>query len=299
MPRSTFILASLALMLAVSTGLIMWHVINASPGDPTVDSLVASTAVPLGLAQATPTLAPNMQIDATSALVWDSNEQKIIFQQNAFTRVPIASISKLMTAMVAIDHGINWQAPATINPDEYGPGGNLMLQPGETVTMGDLFNASLVGSANNATKAYVRQLGLSTDEFAQAMNRKAVEIGLEQTSFEEPTGLNPHNISTAYEVARLAAYAFSQYPEITKATQQSEYTFTIAGSGRSHTIRNTNKLISVDQIPLTGSKTGYLDEAQYCLVVRGAGERKNIIAVVLGSPSEAAHFAAIQTLLNM
>jgi D-alanyl-D-alanine endopeptidase (penicillin-binding protein 7) len=213
--------------------------------------------------------------------------------------MPIASLTKLMAAMVALDHGIPWNNSSTISPDDDVVGGNLTLFRGETVTMRDLFNASLLGSANNATLAYVRSLGMTDEEFVEAMNRKAVVIGLEQTQFVGITGLDKNNVSTAYEVAKMAHYAFTNYPEIAKATSQKEYTFIIQGSNREHTIHNTNKLISEHDKQFTGSKTGFLYEAGYCLVVEEAGAKKNIMAVVLNSPSEEAHFADIDSLVSL
>ncbi|HLD08499.1 MAG TPA: hypothetical protein VJB68_00465, partial [Methylophilaceae bacterium] len=146
--------------------------------------------------------------------------------------------------------------------------------------------------------AYTRHTGIPAKEFVLEMNRKAVAIGLEQTHFVEVTGLDKNNIATAYEVARLAEYAFTHYPDIARATSQKEYTFTLRGSDRIHTIHNTNKLISELNDTYSGSKTGYLYEAQYCLVVQGASENSHLIGVILGSPSESDHFFSMRQLLQ-
>lgn len=235
---------------------------------------------------------------AASAVLWDSEAGAIRFEQNGFKRRPIASLTKLMTAMVALDHGINWDQEATIELREYGPGGNLLLHPGESVSLRDLFHASLLSSANNATRAYVRALGIPEEEFIREMNRKVVQLGLEQTEFADVTGLDGGNISTAYEVARLAEAAFG-YEEIARATSLKEYTFIVGGSGREHTIRNSNKLITEGDEPVSGSKTGYIYEARYCLVMRGANGADGRIAVVLGSPSEAENLADTKRLLHL
>ena len=174
-----------------------------------------------------------------------------------------------------------------------------MLNPGETVTMKDLFNASLLGSANNATMAYVRQLGIPTDEFVQDMNRKAVELHLEQTEFHDVTGLTAQNVSTAYEIAVMANYAFSHYPEISQATSQKEYSFTVNGTNREHTIHNTNKYVQTGEMNVTGSKTGFLYEAGYCLVVKGADALKNRVAVIMNSPGQENQFIEGKRLLTM
>lgn len=298
MHRSTAILAALCLFLATVTGVSLWKVFthpSALPGG----SQVGGSSINVGLPGIGPTENRDRTFTAGSALLYDTVHSSILFEQNAFERKPIASITKLMTAMVALDRGIDWEASATIEPEEYVQGGQLLLHPGETVTMRDLFNASLLGSANNATLAYVRELGIPKDEFVREMNRKAIELGLEQTEFVDVTGLDTDNVSTAYEVARMAQLAFHQYPDITKATSQHEYTFTVAGTGREHTIRNTNKLVSDWGVEVTGSKTGYLYEARYCLVAQGSGEHAQRIAVILDSPSEVEHFADVKKLLYM
>ncbi len=296
MSKSAIILASFCLLLAGTTGLIVWQVWHYSPESAV--PLVGGASIGLGLPGIKPSDAARV-FTAESAILYDLTSGKILFEQNAFERRPIASLTKLMTAMVALDYGIPWEQPADIQSEEYVQGGRLLLHPGEQVTMRDLFNASLLGSANNATLAYVRQLNIPKEEFVRAMNRKAIELGLEQTQFKDITGLNPDNLSTAYEVAVLAKTAFTQYPAIATATSQQEYKFVVGGSGREHIIRNSNKVVSEWGEQVSGSKTGYLYESKYCLVVQGAGEQADRIAVVLGSPSEVEHFADIKKLLHM
>lgn len=295
MNRVTFLWASLSGVLAaalVFVGWQLWHESREPVAEPELSSLE------LGLPRVHATRDSELA-QAESVLLWDTETNVILFERGGFVRRPLASITKLMTAMVALDYGIEWDQEMAIRLDEYGAGGQLLLHPGETVTMQDLFHASLVGSANNATLAYVRGLGIDQQEFVRMMNRKAIELGLEQTDFVDVTGLSPHNVSTAYEVARLAEHAFSKYPRIAEATSQAAYTFTIGGSGREHTIRTTNKLISEEGIHVTGSKTGYLYEAGWCLVVQGSEALEHRIAVVLGSPSEDASFDDTQTLLRL
>lgn len=291
MRKITLFFTVLAMLLATATGSIAWRWWRHEPFSPNVQgaSAVGSQARP----------ERSRVIDAAAAVVWDKSAVTLIWQQNAFERRPIASLTKLMTAMVALDHGLSWEQAADIRPDEYGLGGNLLLQNGEAVTMRDLFTASLLGSANNATRAYVRALGISEEEFVRRMNRKAITLGWEQMHFTDVTGLSAGNVATAYEVARLAETAFSNYPDIAQATSQAEYSFTVAGSGRSHTIKNTNRLVADGQLPVIGSKTGYLDEAKYCLVVAGNGDIGDTIVVVLGSPSQEASEQQVYKLFDL
>ncbi len=282
MHKSTICLAGLCLVLSVAVSAVAWWLVRIPEAE---EAAMVEGVLQIGL----PDVQSNKNrraVNASSALLWDTRAQVIRFEQNGFERHPIASITKLMTAMVALDFGLEWDREATIEPDEYAIGGRLVLAPGEFVTTRDLIHASLMSSANNATLAMVRTLGVPEEEFVRAMNRKVIELGLEQTEFVDVTGLDPGNVSTAYEVARLAEVAWRDYPVIAEITSKAEYTFITGGTGREHTIKNSNKMITEDGLSLTGSKTGYLYESDFCLVVQGKGTLGSRIAVVLGSPSE-------------
>lgn len=293
MHRSTVILALVSIVLALGIAGVTWYLFTAPP--PATGE-VEGSSVAFGI----PDLRPATQeqvVQAGSAMVWNTTTSSIVFEQNAFERRPIASLTKLMTAMVALDYGFELDHATEIQPEEYVIGGNLLLHPGESVTMRDLLSASLLGSANNATLAYVRELGVDKAEFIRAMNRKAVELGLEQAFFTDVTGLDNGNIATAYEVTRMAEYAWQHYPLIADATAQPAYSFIVGGSGREHTIHNTNKLVA-DGTLAGSSKTGYLYESGYCLVLQGSGDKEGLIAVVLGSASEDAQYQGVTTLLT-
>lgn len=289
MARSTLVLSGVVVLLVLATSYVAWRIIT---NERTQVAAPEGLHLGIGLPEAVADVSP--ESGAGSVVWWDSEAGVIRSERNGFMVRPLASLTKLMTAMVAIDHGLVWDRPTEILPEEYVIGGRLLLQPGELVTVRDLFHASLVGSANNATLAYVRTLGLAEKEFVREMNRKAIALGLEQTRFVDVTGLDPDNVSTAYEVARLAEVAFRDYPAIAGATSMREYSFTVGGSGRAHVISNTNKLISEQGLSFSGSKTGYLNEAGFCLVVRGMGKAARYIVAVLGAPSEQDAMAEIQ-----
>ena len=295
MKKSAWLLGIICIVLAGAVLGVWWRMagIPEIPLRPEIRGAILDIGLPGGRR-----VDKGLEIYSDSALLWDVDTKVINYEKNGYRQRPIASITKLMTAMVALDYGFDWDEQMDIKPEEYLIGGKLLLQPGETVSMRDLMYASLLGSANNATMALVRGLEVPETEFIQAMNRKAIEMGLEKTEFVEVTGLDKENVSTAYEVARMAEEAFQSYPIIGEITSQKEYTFIVGESGREHTIRNTNKLISRDELKMSGSKTGYLYEAGYCLVVFSEENERKVIAVVLGSPSEWAHGQDIQTLLN-
>jgi len=294
MHRSTIVLALISLGLLSTLVFVGWQLFSHEGA-----SLFNGEGDSLALGLTDDRQNEERKFTAHSAVLWDSDAQVILLEQNGFQRMPIASITKLMTAMVALDYGFSWEEEVNILPKEYVQGGKLVLHAGETLTMKDLLNASLLGSANNATLALVRQLGVDEEKFIQEMNIKAIELGLEQTKFVDVTGLDPENVSTAYEVALLAQVAFEDYPVISDITSQKEYAFTLINSDREHLIKNTNKLITAWGVGGTGSKTGYLYEARYCLVMRGVGDAENRIAVILNSPSEVEHFADTKKLLQL
>lgn len=296
MHKATIAFVFLCVLLAAGTGVVIWQLVRIQN---TAVPLEGGSSILLGLPGIGGKGSSDATVRAQSALLYSADTASIVFEQRGFERRPIASITKLMTAMIAIDHGIVWNQEANILPHEYVQGGELILAPGETVTMRAVFTASLLGSANNATLAYVRMLGISQQDFVREMNRKAIALGLEQTEFTDVTGLSPENVSTAYEIAVMAHHAFSKYPDISHATSQKEYRFIVRGSGREHIIKNTNKLVHEGALTVAGSKTGFLYEAGYCVVVEGAGQYANMVAVVMDTPSEQAQFVEIEHLLAM
>lgn len=228
-------------------------------------------------------------VSARAAVVIDGASGNVLFEQAAFEPQPIASLAKLMSAMVVLDRNPDLDALVTVLPTEYTlRGGNLRLTYGESVTLRDLLFASITGSANNAALALPRVVGLSEEEFVREMNRKAVALGLDSLRFADPAGFSPDNVGTAYDVARMAAAAFARYPLIAAAASVPEYRIvarTSALSSRDHVIRNSNQLFG--ELPEgTASKTGYLDEALFCLTLARQQGGKHLVAVLLGHPSE-------------
>jgi len=226
-------------------------------------------------------------LHSKAGVVINAETGKVIYAENAFEVLPMASITKLMSSMVALDNKISLNEEVTIPPDDYTIGGNLRIVPGrETVSVKDLFYASVTGSANNAALVIARVTKLSEMDFVSAMNRKAVELKLESLHFQEASGLSPKNIGTAYDVAQMAGYAFLHYPLILDAASRSEYKITTKNTKREHVIKNPNELFGRAVGQFVASKTGYLDEALYCLVLAKNTPRGMIVAVTLGNPNK-------------
>lgn len=227
---------------------------------------------------------PVKKLHSKAGVVINADTGKIIYAENAFEPLPMASITKLMSGMVALDNKINLRAVVTIPPDDYTIGGNLRIVAGrETVAVKDLFYASITGSANNAALSIATHAGLTPENFVSEMNRKAVELKLESLHFEEASGLSAKNIGTAYDIARMAGYAFSHYPLILDAASQKEYKITTQNTKREHVIKNPNELFERNEGGFLASKTGYLDEALYCLVLAKKTSGGMMIAVTLGN----------------
>lgn len=226
-------------------------------------------------------------INAKAGVVIMADTGKIIFAENAFDIFPMASLTKIMSAMVALDQKINLNRVVSISPNDYTIGGNLRIAPGmEKVSVKDLFYASITGSANNAALAIAQNTNLNTEQFTEQMNRKAVELDLESLHYEEASGLSIKNVGSAYDVARVAGYAFKNYPLILDAASQAEYSIITRNTQREHTIKNPDDLFKTAPDAFLASKTGYLDEALYCLVLAKKTPKGMIIAVTLGNPSK-------------
>ena len=222
----------------------------------------------------------------------------VLRENNSDNQMSIASLTKLMTALIFLETNTEFSKEVTIEENDNSDieGSHKYIQTGETMTVEDVFYTSLVGSSNNATKALARSTGLSEEDFITRMNKKAVDLGLLNTTFEEVTGLSPNNKSTVSDYAKIAGYAFRNLT-IAEALNRSEYTFTTT-TNRSHRISNTNKLLSDNELQLVGAKTGYIDEAGYTFVCQAKEDGNKIMVVLFNSNSSQSRFDEAKTLIN-
>jgi len=233
--------------------------------------------------------------------VLDSSGRNWLYSKEAEAVQPIASISKLMTALVFLEHNPGWETTYSFTAADNVAGGRLAFFPGDEASLEDIFKASLVASDNGATIALVHASGLSEEEFSAAMNAKAQALGLKQTKFSDATGLSDKNVSTAREVAIMAREALS-HREIAEATSLKEYRFQTVG-GRDKYVESTDYLL-FDSEPqafsILGGKTGYTDEAGYCFVgrFRDQASGQEIISAVLGSAGKNERFRESKALAN-
>lgn len=222
---------------------------------------------------------------AQSIVVVDDESETILYNKNPQAILPIASITKLITALVFLDSNPDWDKAVEINQTDYRNGGHVRLLDGEQVTVRDLFNLMLISSTNEAAFALARISGL--ENFVSAMNKKALDLGLADSYFVDPSGIEPENISSPSDLIKLANVAFSR-TEITEALVKSDYQFEVVNTQRRGSVDNTNKLLTgflnTRDYTIIGAKTGFLDEAGYCLLLQ---VRKNngpsLTLVLLGS----------------
>jgi D-alanyl-D-alanine endopeptidase (penicillin-binding protein 7) len=225
-------------------------------------------------------IKPNFS--SNSLLVVNQNTGEIKFSKNAEVQVPIASITKLMTAMVVLDADMPMSEIVTITDDDVDriKGTSSRLPLGTTFSRDDMLKLALMSSENRAAYALSRHYPGGRAAFIRAMNAKALSLGLMQTHFSEPTGLSPDNKSTAYDLYQLVAAAY-QYPFIRQATTTTEYEVTIVGRQRPLMYKNTNVLVRKGDWNIGLSKTGFINEAGRCLVMQATVANEPLMIVLL------------------
>ena len=229
----------------------------------------------------------NLAIASTKALVMNQNTHEIIYSKNLDTPTPIASVTKLMTAMVVLDAKLNLNDKVSITERDvdYLKGTSSRLPVGTTMSREDMLNLALIASENRAASALATNYPGGKARFIQDMNAKAASLGMMNTHFEDSTGLTSNNVSTARDLARMVHAAY-QYPLIRQITTTSDYDLNIGNKRHPLHFHNTNALVresnsSSWEIGL--SKTGYISEAGRCLVMQATIAGEPLILVLLDS----------------
>lgn len=221
----------------------------------------------------------DLELNARSCVVLDRNSKKIIFGKNEYNKVKMASTTKIMTATIIIEN-CDLNQTITVSKKAASTGGSrLGLKIGDKITIRDLLYGLLLCSGNDAAIALAETAGGSVQEFSNMMNNKAKDLGLTNSHFESPHGLDSDNhYTTAYELALLADYAL-QNSTFRNIVGTKNYTITINGYPKN--ITNTNELLgNLDGV--YGVKTGFTNGANRCLVTSCKRGDMDIICVVLG-----------------
>ncbi|MBI2475607.1 D-alanyl-D-alanine carboxypeptidase [Candidatus Uhrbacteria bacterium] len=236
------------------------------------------------------------KIGAKAYIVMDraTGEFLTIKQENRVW--PIASLTKLVTASIVLEQEVSKnQQVAMRNTDNVG-GARLWVNDGDTLSVDDLFYATLVASANNAAIALSRSSGFSKDEFIQKMNDYAKSLNLSHTKFVDQSGIDPGNQSTPLEMARIAQLVL-QKKEIQHYTTTAQRFIKVANKGTTKKMTSTNWMLykpQYDDVFVTGGKTGYLEESGWNLVVTlepKKNDERELLIVLFGASSRAQSFA--------
>jgi D-alanyl-D-alanine carboxypeptidase (penicillin-binding protein 5/6) len=260
--------------------------------------LISLGAAGAALAQpVSPPVSPAPAIAAKSYLLLDYRSRQALIEQNAGERVEPASLTKLMTAYLtfAALRQKQLQLIQAVPVSERAwkaEGSRMFIEPRKPVTVEELIRGMIVQSGNDACIALAEQIAGSEEAFAQMMNREAQQLGMQDTHFVNSTGLpNPQHYSTAYDLALLASAIIRDFPEYHPLYSIKEYRY------NNITQANRNRLLWSDP-GVDGMKTGYTENAGYCLITSAKRGERRLISVVLGAASEAARAAESQKLLN-
>ena len=300
-------------MKAVLTGLILLCV---HTGAAALDGRTPlEVDKPLAAPQSLPELASMPALSSQSVLVYDQASGQPLLEKNATMQTPIASITKLMTAMLVISARQPLDERITLTSDDRdtlkGTGSRLAI--GSSYTREQLLHLALIASDNRAAHALARSSPGGLDRFVATMNRTARALGMHDTVYVEPTGLSSSNRSTALDLAKLANYAYQNFPEIRQITATGQYTLgtqRVVLKKRHHEAKvfyrtvafnNTNRLTRMDCWHIGLSKTGFINEAGHCLVMQAEVAQRDVIIVLLdagGNTSRANDAARIKAWLE-
>ncbi len=225
------------------------------------------------------------------AYVVDLTDNRILYSKNADVIRPIASISKLMTALIITTANLNMNEQIVVTADDIDrvKKSSSRLSVGTVLTRSELLHLALMSSENRAAHALGRTYPGGMNAFVREMNAKARLLGMTRTRFVEPTGLSPQNVSSPRDLVRLMQ-AVHQQPLIREYTTSDKYEI-VTSNGREQRYRNTNRLIRNNNWKIQISKTGYIREAGDCLVMMTEMDHRPVAVVLLNADGGLTRFA--------
>jgi serine-type D-Ala-D-Ala carboxypeptidase (penicillin-binding protein 5/6) len=239
--------------------------------------------------------------DAKSAILIERDTGAILYEKNAHEKLPPASMTKIMTMLLimeAIDKG-ELSYKEKVRASEYAAsmgGSQIFLEPGEEMTVDELLRGIAIGSANDASVAMAERIAGSEEAFVELMNKKAKELGLKDTMFQNATGLPAENhYSSAYDMAMMARELL-KHEDITKYTKIYE-DYLRENTDKKFWLVNTNRLVKFYP-GVDGLKTGFTSEAKYCLTATAKKNGMRVIAVVFGASTPKTRNAQITKMLD-
>ncbi|MBT9569359.1 MAG: serine hydrolase [Thiobacillus sp.] len=283
-------------MNAVLTGLILVCVHTHAAALEAQPNLQLSTQMGATLSVPQPALdyASMPELSAQSVLVLDQATGQPLLAKNASLQTPIASITKLMTAVLVLDAGQSLDERITITDDDRDTlkWTSSRIAVGSSYTRGQLLHLALIASDNRAAHALGRTTTGGLERFVANMNRMARALRMDDTTYVEPTGLSSANRSTALDLAKLVDYAYQNYPEIRHISTTGNYTLGTQRvvlkkkrrqevHYRSVAFNNTNRFTRAEDWHVGLSKTGFINEAGHCLVMQAQVADRDVIIVLL------------------
>jgi serine-type D-Ala-D-Ala endopeptidase (penicillin-binding protein 7) len=240
-------------------------------------------------------LVPDIRAEA--AIIYNPATGKVLWENNSQNQRSIASITKVMTAVVFLEDPGDLYAPRVVQTADVRAASTTYLRAGYTVTADDLLHLMLIASDNAAARALARISPHGYDGFIQRMNEKAKELGLTSTSYADPSGLLASNLSSAYDMARLITYVSGD--DRIASIMRTPY-YTVNAGRHAIQIHSTNQLVMRGDVDVQAGKTGFISKAGYCLatLLRLPQGGPQVAVVVLGAKSNAGRFWETRHLFN-
>ena len=235
--------------------------------------------------RAVPAIGQELALYSNVALVVSHETGEVLYEKNINVVHPVASLTKLMTAVVILDNELALDTTIRVENDDIDLArrSRSKMRIGEVLARRDLLRLSLMSSENRAASALARTYPGGREAFVAAMNRKAAQIGMRSTWFVDSSGLSSRNVSTARDMAKLVATA-ARYPLIREYSTTAQVSLTRLDSGTQIDYKNTNLLLRRDNgWAINLSKTGFLNDAGYCLVLQAVIDRRTVDIVLLDS----------------
>jgi D-alanyl-D-alanine endopeptidase (penicillin-binding protein 7) len=256
---------------------------------------MAEAVVPRYRVDADGQLVPDVR--AAAAIIYDPVTAQVLYQENANDQRSIASITKVMTALVFLSSHPDLSDKATVARTDVYRASTTYLRAGEVVSIDDLLHLLLIPSDNGAARALARISPEGSAAFIEAMNQKAADLGLTNTHYADPSGLDARNVSSAYDMAKLITYA-SQNDTIASIMRTPEYT--VHTNRRLVTVHSTDHLLGREGVDVRAAKTGFISKAGFCLatLLRLPQTGRDVAVVVLGARSNAGRFTETQNLFT-
>ena len=237
------------------------------------------------------------EVRAASAIIYNPQTGDVLWGQNQHEQRPIASLTKVMTAVTFVADDPDLSREVAVTPVDVRNASVTHLRSGDRISYRDLLHLALIPSDNAAARVLARTSEGGTAAFVERMNEMARSLGLTNTRFADPSGLDPHNVSSAYDISHLMAFAGT---DETLAPIMRTQTAEVRTHRGPMTIRSTNKLLGTEGVDVLGGKTGFIRAAGYCLatllqVPQNGGQ---VAVVILGANNSMMRFWDVRHLFN-